>query len=154
MQIITEDLSFCCSTNNPVVDILVGNKLGIARSNGIGVSCSLILPYPCSVRDIDLCIILSNGLDNAIQACQKIDSGTEKYIRVSSSTQGDFILLEIENSIRRKELFKRGTGLMNIKAVAEKYEGAISVKMGDASFILSVLLVISQQSPCIPHQIG
>ena len=106
------------------------------------------------MRDIDLCIILSNGLDNAIQACQKIDSGTEKYIRVSSSTQGDFILLEIENSIRRKELFKRGTGLMNIKAVAEKYEGAISVKMGDASFSLSVLLVISQQSPCIPHQIG
>ena len=154
MQSMTEDLSFCGSTNNPVVDILVGNKLGIARSNGIGVSCSLILPYPCSVRDIDLCIILSNGLDNAIQACQKIDSGTEKYIRVSSSTQGDFILLEIENSIRRKELFKRGTGLMNIKAVAEKYEGAISVKMGDASFILSVLLVISQQSPCIPHQIG
>lgn len=154
MQSMAEDLSFRCNTNNPVADILVGNKLGIARSNGIGVSCSLTLPYPCSVRDIDLCIILSNGLDNAIQACQKIDSGKEKYIRVSSGIQGDFILLEIENSIRRKELFKRGTGLTNIKAVAEKYGGTISVKMGDASFILSVLLVISQQSPCIPHQIG
>ena len=51
-----EKMSFPCSTNNPVVDILVGNKLGIAKSMGIDVDCSLLLPYPCGVRDIDICI--------------------------------------------------------------------------------------------------
>ena len=61
-------MSFPCSTNNPVVDILVGNKLGIAKSMGIDADCSLLLPYPCDIKDIDICIVLSNALDNAIHA--------------------------------------------------------------------------------------
>ena len=56
MDDMAEKISFPCSTNNPVVDILVGNKLGIAKSMGIDVDCSLLLPYPCGVRDIDICI--------------------------------------------------------------------------------------------------
>ena len=60
----------------------VGNKLGIAQSMGIDVACSLLLPYPCSLRDIDICIILSNALDNAIQAVKRLDAGMEKYIHV------------------------------------------------------------------------
>lgn len=90
MDDMAEKMSFPCSTNNPVVDILVGNKLGIAKSMGIDVDCSLLLPYPCSLRDIDICIVLSNALDNAIQAVKKLGAGTEKYIRVSGRIQGDF----------------------------------------------------------------
>ena len=56
---IEEELSFPCSTNNLVIDILIGNKLGIAKNRGIDVCCSLLLPYPCRLRDIDLCIIFS-----------------------------------------------------------------------------------------------
>lgn len=61
MEKIAEELSFPCSTNNPVVDILAGNKLGMAKSMGIDTDCSLLLPYPCGLRDIDICIILSNA---------------------------------------------------------------------------------------------
>ena len=141
MEGMTEELSFPCSTNNPVVDILVGNKLGIARSTGIDVSCFLRLPYPCFVRDIDFCIILSNALDNAIHACKNMDSDAEKCIRVTGHVQGDFILLEIENSYQGKCPLKRGTGLSNVKAVAEKYHGAMNIKTQDTSFVLSVLLI-------------
>ena len=142
MEGMTEELSFPCSTNNPVVDILVGNKLGIAKSTGIDVSCFLRLPYPCFVRDIDFCIILSNALDNAIHACKNMDSDAEKYIRVTGHVQGDFILLEIENSYQGKCPLKRGTGLSNVKAVAEKYHGAMNIKTQDTSFVLSVLLIL------------
>ena len=58
MEDITEELSFPYSTNNPVADILVGNKLGIAKNMGIDVCCSLCLPYTFFVRDIDFCIVL------------------------------------------------------------------------------------------------
>ncbi len=68
-----ERMSFPCSTNNPVVDILLENKLGIAKSMGIDVGCSLLLPYPCGLKDIDICIVLSNALDNAMQACKCLD---------------------------------------------------------------------------------
>ncbi len=78
MDGMAEKMSFPCSTNNPVVDILIENKLGIAKSMGIEVDCSLLLPYPCSFKDIDICIVLSNALDNAIQACKSLDGGIEK----------------------------------------------------------------------------
>lgn len=154
MADMSEELSFPCSTGNPAVDILVGNKLRIAESMGIAVDCSLRLPYPCTVRDIDFCIILSNALDNAIRACRDADGGAEKYIRLTGRIQGDFVLLETENGFQGKRISERGTGLSNIKAVAEKYQGAMSIKTQGSSFILSVLLVIPQHAESIPRQIG
>ena len=152
MDDMAEKMSFPCSTNNPVVDILVGNKLGIAKSMGIDVDCSLLLPYPCSLRDIDICIILSNSLDNAIQAVKRLDAGREKYIRVSGRIQGDFLMMEIENSFQGKGAFKKGTGLSNVKKAAEKYGGAMSIETPENKFVLHVLLIISQHPEGIPQQ--
>ena len=152
MDDMAEKMSFPCSTNNPVVDILVGNKLGIAKSMGIDVDCSLLLPYPCSLRDIDICIILSNALDNAIQAVKRLDAGMEKYIHVSGRIQGDFLMMEIENSFHGKGAFKKGTGLSNVKKVAEKYGGAMSIEAQENKFVLHVLLIISQHPEGIPQQ--
>lgn len=143
MEEMAQDLSFPVSTKNPVADILVGNKLGIARSMGIAADCSLLLPYPCGLRDIDICIILSNGLDNAVHACNEMEDG-EKYIRVAGRMQGDFLLIEIENSFQGTGMPKEGTGLANIRAVAEKYQGAVSVKIQGKAFLLHVLLIIPQ----------
>ena len=139
-----EKMSFPCSTNNPVVDILVGNKLGIAKSMGIDVDCSLLLPYPCGLRDIDICIVLSNALDNAIHACKNIDGETEKYIHVSGRIQGDFLMIEIENSFYGNSTFKKGTGLSNVKKVAEKYGGVMSIETKEHVFVLHVLLIIPE----------
>ena len=139
-----EKMSFPCSTNNPVVDILVGNKLGIAKSMGIDVDCSLLLPYPCGIRDIDICIVLSNALDNAIHAVKNPGAGIEKYIRVSGRIQGDFLMMEIQNSFHGKGAFKKGTGLSNVKKVAEKYGGAMSIETQENVFVLHVLLIIPQ----------
>lgn len=152
MDDMAEKMSFPCSTNNPVVDILVGNKLGIAKSMGIDVDYSLLLPYPCSLKDIDICIILSNALDNAIQAVKRLDAGMEKYIHVSGRIQGDFLMMEIENSFHGKGAFKKGTGLSNVKKVAEKYGGAMSIEAQENKFVLHVLLIISQHPEGIPQQ--
>ena len=51
----------------------------------------------------------------------------------------------VENGSRGGESVRQGTGLSNIKAVAEKYHGAISIKAGDGAFVLNVLLIIPQQ---------
>lgn len=152
MDDMAEKMSFPCSTNNPVVDILVGNKLGIAKSMGIDVDCSLLLPYPCSLKDIDICIILSNALDNAVQAVKRLDAGMEKYIHVSGRIQGDFLMMEIENSFHEKGTFKKGTGLSNVKKVAEKYGGAMSIEAQENKFVLHVLLIHSQHPEGIPQQ--
>lgn len=151
---LAEGLSFPCSTNHPVVDILMGNKLGIAENLGIRVSCQLTLPYPCPVRDIDFCVILSNALDNGIRACREMEDEENKYIRVTGRIQGDLILMEIENSFSGRAMLREGTGLANIKAAAGKYHGAVSIKTEGRVFLLSVLLIIPQQPGNISRQNG
>ena len=152
MDDMAEKMSFPCGTNNPVVDILMGNKLGIAQSMGIDVDCSLLLPYPCDLKDIDICIVLSNALDNAIQAVKSPDAGIERFIHVSGRIQGDFLMIEVENSFHGKGAFKKGTGLSNVKKVAEKYGGAMSIETRGNVFILQVLLIIPQHPESISQQ--
>ncbi len=152
MDDMAEKMSFPCSTNNPVADILVGSKLGLAGSMGIRVGCSLLLPYPCGLRDIDICIILSNALDNAIHACKSLAADAERYIHVSGRIQGDFLMMEVENSFHGKGMVKPGTGLSNVKAVAEKYGGAMSVETRGDVFVLHVLLIIPRHPEGISRQ--
>ena len=145
MENLTTDLSFPVSTNHPVVDILLGNKLGIAEENQIEIRCSLVVPYPCGISDIDFGIILGNAPDNAISACSRIGSGKQKYIHVSGKVQGDFLLMEIENSYSGRKMIHSGTGLANIRAAVEKYQGAVEIRTEGEKFVLSLLLIIPRQ---------
>lgn len=145
MENLSADMSFPCNTNNPILDILLSNKLGIAKNNGIDVSCSLSVPYPCQISDIDFCIVLSNALDNAISAAVNIENGIKKYIRVTGNLQGDFLLIEVQNSFQNHAPLQEGIGLRNIRAVAEKYHGTMNIQTQGDLFTLSVLLIISHQ---------
>lgn len=151
MEQIGTDMSFPCNTNNPVVDVLLENKLGIAENNGIHVSCTLRLPMPCEISDMDLCIIFANALDNAIHACNQC-AAVERFIRITGSLQGDFLLLDMQNSIDETCMPQEGTGLKNMKAVVQKYNGAMHIQTEKHVFILSILLIIPHQSQDISPQ--
>ncbi len=151
---LTADISFPVSTNNPVLDILLGNKLGIAEQNRIEVQCSMIVPYPCGISDIDFCIILGNALDNAVFACNQIGNGKQKYIHVTGKVQGDFLLMEIENSYTGSRAVRNGTGLTNIRTAVEKYNGAMEIRTEGETFVLSILVIIPRQSESISQQVG
>lgn len=154
LENLTADISFPVSTNHPVLDILLGNKLGIAGENRIEVRCSLVIQYPCGISDIDFCIILGNALDNAISACNRMGVGKQKYIHVEGKIQGDFLLMEIENSYSGRRALHSGTGLSNIRAAVEKYHGAMEIRAEEEKFVLSILVIIPQQSESISQQAG
>lgn len=141
-------LSFPYQTGNPVVDILLSEKLGLAKE--ITAEVSLLLPKPCGIDDFDLCVIFANALDNAINACRSIEG--VKSIRISGERQGDFYMLAFENTCSDEPLPPAGTGLSNIKAVAEKYHGAILTEKADRHFSLNVLLNISLHPESISIQ--
>lgn len=145
-------LSLPFQTNSPVLDILLENKTALAMSKGIRIQSSLTAPHPCAVGDFDFCIVLSNALDNAIHACEKMADNAEKQIRISSQEQGDFWLLQVENSFNGSQDFQKGVGLSNIQWVAEKYGGAVDIQADEKTFCLSVLLLISQQPEGILQQ--
>lgn len=152
MDIVTARLSFPFQTGNVILDILLENKADLADRKGIAVSSTLKVPFPCSVGDMDFCIILSNALDNAIHACEKLSADEKKYIRISSCQQEDFLLIEIENSFNGNRHFKQGVGLSNIRWVTEKYGGTMDISFKEKAFCLSILLVISQQPQSISQQ--
>ena len=139
LEAVSEALSFPYQTGNPVVDILLGEKLGLAKE--ITAEVSLVLPRPCGIDDFDLCVLFANALDNAITACRANDGA--KAIRISGKQQGDFYMLTFENTCSSEPLPPAGTGLSNIKAVAEKYHGAMLIEKNGRQYYLSVLLNIS-----------
>lgn len=141
-------LSFPYQTGNPVVDILLSEKLGLAKE--LTAEVSLLLPRPCGIDDFDLCVIFANALDNAINACQAVE-GT-RLIRIRGERQGDFYMLVFENTCSDEPLPPAGTGLSNIKAVAEKYHGAVLAEKSGQQFSLHVLLNISLHSGGISNQ--
>ena len=140
MRELSEELDFSVSTGHPVLDILLGNKLGMAEAAQIQTKCTLAVPDPCGVTDIDFCIVLSNALDNAIAACGRMEEGAHRFIYVNSSLQGAFLLLEVENSCGANKEIQQGIGLANIRAVAEKYQGVMEIRTEDGVFVLTVLM--------------
>lgn len=149
-----DDLSLTVQTGNPVIDVLLNSKLEMAGHLGIQIDISLNLPKTWKADDLDLCVILSNALDNAIAACRQVrehENGGEENeltIRVTGERQGDFYLLEFENPCPEgmNQSPVPGTGLSNIKTVAEKYSGAVMIEHDSGCFCLDVLLNMTGSS--------
>ena len=139
LESVSEALSFPYQTGNPVVDILLGEKLALAV--GIETEVSLLLPSLCGIDDFDLCVLFSNALDNAITACRAQDGA--KSILISGKRQGDFYMLTFENTCSDEPLPPAGTGLSNIRAMVEKYHGAVMTEKSGGKFSLNVLLNVA-----------
>ncbi len=148
LSAVSDSLSVFCQTGNPVVDILLSEKLRIAEAAGIAVQASVILPNPCGVDEFDLCVIFANALDNAISACQearRLAKKTEEAasIGIFGERQGDFYRLVFENTCPLGPLPPAGIGLSNIKAAAERYGGSMLAEKTGQRFFLHILLNIS-----------
>lgn len=138
------DLSFPWKTGSPVVDILLEEKLSLAQSRGIKAEAELTLPQEGFMDELDLCVIFSNALDNSIQACTEAQSSEDPgFIRITGRSQGDFYMLEFENTCLPGPLPKAGTGLSNIQTAAGQYGGGITMECCSGLFRLSILLNIS-----------
>ena len=145
LEAVSTALSFPYQTGNPVVDILLGEKVELARLQGIRTEVSLVLPKVCGIDDFDLCVIFANGFDNAIEACQLMEDD-KRFISIRGERQGDFYMLEFQNTCKLESAADTvviGTGLSNIQSVAEKYHGAMLTEKTKGLFRLNVLLNIS-----------
>lgn len=142
----SDALTYPVSTGNTAVDVLLGSKFSIAAQEGIKVECEMKIPPSGKIGDLDWCILLSNAIDNAIRANSLVEQA-DRYIRVSGRQKGNFYLLDIVNPCgkERKGIPKDGTGVSNMRAVAEKYGGTVEINVADGVFKLDVLFLISQQ---------
>ena len=129
-------------TGNPVIDILLNEKINYARSNGIEVKYDIRFSSDCPVEDLDLCVIFANAMDNAITACMKGDI-EQPEISVMVCKRHHFLILEIANPVSAVyQATEYGTGLKNIRHTVEKYEGTMEIEESKNYFKLTALLCL------------
>lgn len=107
-----------------------------------------------NISQRDLCILVSNLVKNAVEAVGKIqDSARQIHFEVQ---QGEKTLnVRVENTIEGEIMMKNGTpvptkrdqrnhglGLMNVKAIVEKYSGTYICKVEAGRYVVDVFLVI------------
>lgn len=119
--------------------------------NGIPFSFELNLPDGLPVPEIDLCLVMSNLLENALEASLKTDP-SKRQVRVQAHLHSDhMVLLTVENTydgiIREKDgtflSSKRrgeGIGLQSVRHIAEKNGGYSRFLYGDGRFCANVIL--------------
>lgn len=148
-------------TGSVYVDALLNPKYRQAQKLGIDISIRMSVPGEEEIAAVDLCCILANALDNALEACARAIQAGEPagWIRMRSKMYSNYWVLEISNSIHIPVAAEQGTfpsskrlyftgkqasgiGLQNIRAAVERYEGVLEVKSGE-EFSLNVMLPVS-----------
>ena len=85
-------------TGNVRLDAILNSKISLARSLEIGVNVKVVLPPRLPVTDYDLCTLLGNLLDNAIEGCQTQREGEERFLRVYIGLLKEQLYISVSNS--------------------------------------------------------
>lgn len=142
------ELGLC---ENSAVDSVAGHYGLLYRKQGIPFTFELDLPHELSVLEIDLCLVMSNLLENALEASLRTASDRRRIKMQAHLHSGHMVLLSVENAfdgeIREKDgVFlssKRrgeGVGLQSVRHIAEKNGGYSRFHYGDGVFCANVIL--------------
>lgn len=140
-------------SSNVVIDALVNYKYSIAQKEGIDFQINIVVPYKLPYDDGDICIILGNALDNAIEASTKLPIG-ERYIRLAIGAKKNALSIVVKNRYNgvlkkdhnmnyhtnKKDSINHGIGLMSISKAVEKYNGIFEINDKENEFSLTILL--------------
>lgn len=134
--------------DNKVVDYILNDKYARCKNDGIDFKC-MVLGVIKGIDDIDLCILLGNIIDNAIEAAQK---SQDKYVNIEITVRGT-IFINVENSIKESFLGKKnafestkpdkmnhGIGTKSIYGIVEKYSGEVEYEEHGSSITCKVVL--------------
>lgn len=138
-------------TGNTGVDAMLNSKLTLAEEKGMRIKCDAELPKQLSCNPVDLCVLLGNLLDNAIEACEKMPSSQDRFVRVYMCVRKKQLYLSVSNAtgevIRKldkdyitNKRGNHGNGLWRINKVVEKHQGFINRQNEPGVFATEILL--------------
>ena len=137
-------------TGRVMVDAILNGKISIATRNDIPVNARAKLPGKLTVSDVDLCVIIGNLLDNAIEENKRLEA-ERRFIRIYIGTKNTQLYIAVTNAAgRRREkaggLFasskgnEHGFGLSRVRSTVKKYSGIFSADSEDGGFTAEALL--------------
>ena len=146
------------NSGNIVIDSLIGYWYVEAKKVGIDFSVNLNIPMEMPFRGADICLILGNLLENAVEAAQKAEG--KKYIRLHMKYDKNNLLLFVENNYKgvliktkdkrlkstKTDAENHGVGLSSVYRIAAKYHGVVTIDDDVASrFLIRVVLYGKQE---------
>ncbi len=144
-----------CNCGNGVIDSIVNCKMNEAALRGVKFTHHIQLDHALDVSPVDICAILANQIDNAIEACENISDGN-KYIKAEIYQKESFTIFKITNSVEKNpfnsdgnlETTKadkslHGLGLKSIEETANKYNGYFKNDYINGSFISLAMISVN-----------
>lgn len=139
-------------TKNTVMDVILCSKIMEMEKKDITYEIDTDMIGAVSVSERDLCVILGNLLDNAIEACEKLEKEQRK-IRIKIVRKSDMLDLVIENTCipRKSDVWflttksdkrRHGYGIASVERAVEKSGGYFNYEYRDGMFYVAVILMI------------
>lgn len=154
LDLLDEDLTqidTVVKTGNAMTDAILNSKISLARARDITVVADANIPLKLKSSEIDLCCILGNLFDNAIEASMKLPK-EQRMIRVYMDMKQTQLYISFTNYTAGKKLKKEGRlfrstkgkghgfGLVRMDAIVERMDGYISRNSEDGAFTTEILL--------------
>lgn len=144
-------------SNNIIVDALINNSIEKARKKNIEFNHNIQIPSHLQIDDMDLCIVLGNILDNAIEACERIaDDNNRKAIDIEIKYHNQYILVDAKNTYNSKSITRIhgkflsskgyrkgkivGIGLGNIQNIVVMYGGINQIDLMGNIFCYKIMI--------------
>lgn len=140
---------------NFTADSILKYYMSIALDKNINFTASLNIPENININPLDLCIILGNCLENAIEACERLEDNRHKYINLTSQIVNHHLVFKIMNSftgniIKNGDIFQsikndssHGIGISSIREMIYKYKGNLDIKYTQNEFEVDMIMSIN-----------
>lgn len=142
------------NTGNRVLDIILSEKKTTCLEKDIKLTTEIDFSRSDFIDMLDISAIFSNSIDNAIQACDKInDNSIPKKINIRVKYVNNFCIIKIINSkvneifkkkdkilTDKKDGFMHGLGISNIKDAVQKYDGNVVIDYTENEFVLTAMI--------------
>ena len=145
-----DNTNLFAKTNNKAIDCILNLKIQSAKKLKIKFMYD-IAPNINTYNEVDFCILLANLLDNAIEACQKIDD-KERSISLTIKNN-NFITILVKNTVKdsvlknnphlntiKEDLSSHGFGTLSIRSIVKKYNGYLNYYEQDGKFCCQTIL--------------
>ncbi len=154
LDLLDEDLTTVdtvIKTGNAMTDAILNSKISLAKSKGITVHADAHIPVKLTSSEIDLCCILGNLFDNAIEASLALPE-EKRLIRIYMDMKNTQLYISFTNFTAGKKLAKTGNifkttkgeghgfGLVRMDAIVERLDGYINRASEDGAFTTEILL--------------
>jgi sensor histidine kinase YesM len=139
------------STGNPAFDAIVSAKREEAEKHGIACKWDIQVPEKLEILSLDTCVLIGNALDNAIEACLRVN--TNRFIDIEMETNRTRLLCTIRNTLGRRpkvdgeflqtvktDAVGHGIGLRSMKRCCDSLGGVMKWEFTETVFTVLVSL--------------